>query len=137
MLFYEHDLYKRKKIVRDKIKQYFEMSDDRKFKILKKENPAAASFINSCIMEFIEFCEGDSISYSSFAKRVLYNHRMTGKDNLKENTFYFMTNTEIKKHLKKVDYKVIRKEAMVSCIFETAGHYGYYHLVFIGDFLNE
>lgn len=130
MLFYEHDLYKRKKIIRDKVKKYFPMSHDEKFKPLIKKTPSYSDFINSCIIDFIESCK-DSSSYSGLAKDVLYKHRVADKESLKDNTFYFMTNTEIKKYLKAYDYKIIIENAMIVSIYDTAAHYGYYHLILI------
>ncbi|HDS2391847.1 TPA: hypothetical protein QIC81_005010 [Escherichia coli] len=130
MLFYEHSLYKRKKIIRDKIKKYFPVSHDENFKPLAKKKSPSSDFINSCIIDFIESCK-ESSSYSGIAKDVLYKNRITDKENLKENSFYFMTSTEIKKYLKDSDYKIIIEKAMMVSIYETAAHYGYYHLVLI------
>ncbi|EAA6459342.1 hypothetical protein DRD79_24440 [Salmonella enterica subsp. enterica] len=132
MDFYNHEFYKNNKIIRDKIEQYFYGSRDYNFKKLKK---AEKDFFNSVLIEFIDECkrereEEGTKNFKESVRMVLNNHRIKEKG-LKNDSFYFMTQSEIKNKPKKWHYDVILKSALSISTWETSGVWCDYDIVYV------
>ncbi|WP_371333438.1 hypothetical protein [Klebsiella quasipneumoniae] len=140
MRFYEHEFYKKNKIVRDKVEQYFLQGKEYNFHWF---NGRARIFYNSVIIEFIDRCkEGKENEtgkhFKQYAKDVLDKHRMTTKEDLELYKYYFLTYTEIKKYFERnFYYNIIERAAIKIPTYELTGTYGEYHLVHIISELEE
>lgn len=140
MRFYEHEFYKKNKIVRDKVEQYFLQGKEYNFHWF---NGRARIFYNSVIIEFIDRCkEGKENEtgkhFKQYAKDVLDKHRMTTKEDLELYKYYFVTYTEIKKYIERdFYYNIIERAAIKIPTYELMGSYGEYHLVHIISELEE
>ena len=134
MRFYEHDFYKKNKIVRDKVEQYFLQGKEYNFKKLSEQ---ARVFYNNVIIEFIDKCKeekekekGTAKHFKQYAKDVLSNHRMSTSKDMIWFEYYFLTNTEIDRYIDRAfNYKILETDAIKVPIYELTGSYGKYHLV--------
>lgn len=132
MRFYEHEFYKKNKIVRDKVEQYFLRGKECNFDNLSKE---ARAFYNDVIIEFIDRSkEGKEKEtgkhFKKYAKDVLSNHRMSTSEDMIFFEYYFLTNTEIDRYIDRAfNYNILETDAIKIPIYELTGTYGKYHLV--------
>jgi len=131
MRFYEHEFYKKNKIVRGKVEEYFLQGKEYNFYWFNRQ---ARLFYNSVIIEFIDRCkEGKEKEtgkhFKQYAKDVLNKHRMTTKEDFEWYKYYFLTYTEINSIERYFDYNIIERAAIKIPTYELTGTYGEYHLV--------
>ncbi|WP_242388344.1 hypothetical protein [Kosakonia cowanii] len=140
MRFYEHDFYKKNKIVRDKVEKYFLQGKEYNFKKLSEQ---ARVFYNNVIIEFIDKCKeekekGTGKHFKQYAKDVLSNHRMSTSEDMIWCEYYFLTNSEIDRCIDRAfNYKILESAAVKVPIYELTGSYGKYHLVQILSYKEE
>lgn len=131
MEYYKHEFSRKTKDLEKYLNFYFISDEEIKNLKLKKNE---IHFINLLKLHFIYRVEltKSTGNFSAAIYYVIQNHRAKFENensNIKDNKFYIVTNTEIKKHLKnKYNFKIIAKDA-VKQIHGYGGEFKYYQII--------